>query len=312
MIAPRCISFPAMGSACALHLYDAPTSVAVAAEAEVLRIEHRYSRYRPDSLLSQINRVAAVGGNLEVDDETAALLDFAFACHRKSGGLFDVTTGILRRAWIFPGGPVPAPAEIDRWLPFVGLDKVRWDRPRLSFPVSGLELDLGGIGKEYAADQAATVCAEAGICHGLVDLGGDIRIIGPRPDGTPWTIHVRNPLSPGSSLAQIKLSSGGLATSGDYERCLTDGNGRLGHILNPRTGRPVQGLSSVSVAAPSCLVAGGVASIAMLKGSAGADWLRGLGLSCLWAENNGQTGGTGDAFLLSDETARDAERVPAN
>jgi len=311
MIAPRCISFPAMGSACALHLYGAPTAVAAAAEAEVLRIEQRYSRYRPDSVLSRINRVAAAGGSLEVDDETAALLDFAFACHRKSGGLFDITTGILRRVWNFSAGPVPAPAEIGRWLPFVGLDKVRWDRPCLSFPVAGLELDLGGIGKEYAADRAAAVCAEAGICHGLVDLGGDIRVIGPRPDGSPWTIHVRNPFSPGSSLARIRLSSGGLATSGDYERCLTDGNGRLGHILNPQTGRPVQGLSSVSVAAPTCLVAGGVASIAMLKGSAGPDWLRGLGLPCLWAEANGRTGATDNAFLLSTETARDADLIPA-
>lgn len=304
MTAPRCISFPAMGSACAFHLHDAPTAVAAAAEAEVLRIEQRYSRYRPDSVLSRINRAAAAGESLEVDDETAALLDFAFACHRKSGGLFDITTGILRRVWNFPTGPVPAPADIARWLPLVGLDKVRWERPWLSFSVAGLELDLGGLGKEYAADQAAAILADAGIAHGLVDLGGDLRVIGPQPDGSPWTIHIRNPRSPGTSLAQIQLRAGGLATSGDYARALCGVDGqRLGHILNPHTGQPVQGLASVSVAATSCLVAGSIASIAMLKGRAGAEWLGGLGLPALWVGPDGRTGGTDASFQLTGEAA---------
>lgn len=285
-------SFSAMGSECVFHLYDADAAIAQAAETEVVRIEQRYSRYRADSVLAQINLAAAAGGAIEVDEETAALLDYAWACHRKSDGLFDITTGILRRAWNFSSGRAPAAAEIEKWLPFVGLDKVSWERPRLSFPLAGVELDLGGIGKEYAADRAAAVCAEAGVAQGLVDLGGDLSVIGPRPDGSPWPIHVRDPRAPGRALAVFPLAAGGLATSGDYERGLVIDGQRLGHILNPRTGWPVRGLAGVSVVADSCLVAGSVATIAMLKGVAGPAWLEELGVRCVWVDTDGREGGS--------------------
>ena len=290
MNAPERFVFWAMGSECTFHLYDASVATAEAAEAEVFRLEHRYSRYRDDSVLTQINRVASTGGSIEVDAETAALLDYAFACHRKSGGLFDITTGILRRAWDFSSGRVPAPAEIARWLPFVGLDKLSWERPYLSFPVAGMELDFGGIGKEYAADRAATLCAEAGVKHGLIDLGGDLCAIGPRPDGSAWPVQIRDPHAPDRCLAVLPLSSGGLATSGDYERYVMIDGLRHGHILSPVTGWPVRGLTSVSVVADSCLLAGSVATIALLKGAEGAAWLGELGVNCLWTGAEGRQG----------------------
>ena len=289
-------SFPAMGSACAFHLCGSEVAAAQAAEMEVLRIEHRYSRYRGDSVLAQINRVAAIGGELEVDDETAALLDYAFACHRKSDGLFDITTGGLRRVWNFSSGRVPSPAEIERWLPFVGMEKIRWNSPHLSFPIAGVELDFGGIGKEYAADRAAVVCRDAGVRHGLIDLGGDICVVGPRPDGTSWPIAIRDPHAPGKFIAEVTLSGGGLATSGDYGRCLTVNGQRYSHILNPRTGWPGHELSSVSVVADTCLVAGSLSTIAMLKGTSGGPWLTGLGVGHLWINVAGQRGSEGNAF----------------
>ncbi len=282
-----------MGTECLLYLCDADPAAARAAEAEILRIEHRYSRYRPDSILSQINRVAAAGGSLEVDDETAALIDYAFACYRKSEGLFDITTGLLRQAWDFSSGHPPAPAEIERLLPLVGLEKIAWEQPVLSFPTPGVELDFGGIGKEYAADRAAAACAAAGAVHGFVDLGGDIRVIGPQPDGSPWLVSIRNPRAKGPALAVVPLAAGGLATSGDYERCIIIEGRRYGHILNPRTGWPVHGLAAASVLAESCLVAGSVSTIAMLKGPAAPGWLAGLGLAHLWADTEGNQGGTG-------------------
>jgi FAD:protein FMN transferase len=289
---PSRFAFIAMGSECVLHLDDANAATAHAAELEVLRIEHRYSRYRADSVLSQINRVAATGGALEVDDETAALIDYAFACYRKSDGLFDITTGILRRAWNFSSGRVPAPAEIEQWLPFVGLDKIHWDAPRLSFPTAGVELDFGGIGKEYAADRAAAVCIGAGVTHGLVDLGGDLCVIGPRSDDTPWPIHIRDPRTPGQALAHVSLAVGGLATSGDYERCVVIDGQRYGHILNPHTGWPMRGLAGVSVVADTCLLAGSISTIAMLKGAGGVAWLDQLGVRCVWIDTEGRTGGS--------------------
>ena len=287
---PTRFVFMAMGSECILDLCHDGTLAAEAAEAEVVRIERRLSRYRDDSILSEINRIAAAGGCIEVDEETAALIDYAFACYKKSDGLFDITTGILRRAWNFSSGQSPPPAEIERLLPFVGMDKILWERPKLSFPVSGVELDFGGIGKEYAADRAAAACVELGVENGFVNLGGDIRIIGPKPDGSPWPVSICNPKSPEQALSVLHLTGGGLATSGDYERFITIDGLRYGHILSPRTGWPSRGLAGVSVVAETCLLAGSVSTIAMLKGDAGPDWLTTIGLPCLWVDAEGQIG----------------------
>jgi len=178
-----------MASACAVHLYgDDRAGVEVVAEAainEVARIETSYSRYRSDSILAKINEVAQRAGSIAVDDETGKLLDYAYACYERSEGLFDITSGILRRIWDFKSGRLPDREAIDDLLPRIGLAKVSWARPLLTFPIAGMELDFGGIGKEYAADQAAAVCIALGIRHGLIDLGGDIAVIGPHPNREP-------------------------------------------------------------------------------------------------------------------------------
>ena len=135
-------------------------------------------------------------GSIAVDDETAKLLDYAYACYQRSDGLFDITSGILRRIWDFKSGRLPDRNAIDELLPRIGLSKVSWKRPRLTFPIAGMELDFGGIGKEYAADQAAAVCIALGIRHGLIDLGGDIAVIGPHPNLAPWNIGIRHPRDP--------------------------------------------------------------------------------------------------------------------
>lgn len=290
-------SFTAMGTACSLHAFaegDACASAAFeAATAEVGRIEARYSRYRADSLLSRINATADAGGEIEVDEETAGLLDYAWACHRMSDGLFDISSGILRRAWDFRSGRVPDRAEVEALLPRLGLGRVVWDKPVLRFPTAGMELDLGGIAKEYAADRAALACSALGIRHGLVELGGDIAVIGPAPTGDPWLIGIRRPGAINERVASVRLFSGGLATSGDYERCLVVNGKRYSHLLDPRTGWPVRGLSSVSVVADSCMVAGSVSTIAMLMGSAGAGWLGRLGVEHLCLGEAGMERGTG-------------------
>ncbi len=154
-----------------------------------------------------------------------------------------------------------------------------------------MELDFGGIVKEYAADRAVSLCWEAGIQHGFVNLGGDIKIIGPRPEQQPWCIGIRHPHFPNTTLKNILLTSGALASSGDYERCIRINNIRYGHVLNPHTGWPVQHLSAVSVVAEFCVLAGSAATIAMLKADAGPQWLHELGLAHLWVDAQGQQGG---------------------
>src|SRR3984957_8339142 len=176
-----------MASDCAVHFCGETAEdlklFATAAEAEVRRIEARYSRYRGDSELARINKVAATGGVIDIDAETAGLVAFAKACFAKSDGAFDITSGLLRTVWNFSASHLPDQASIDAVLPFIGLDNVVLVDSQLHFRRPGMELDFGGLGKEYAADRAAEVCIDLGARHGFVDFGGDIRVIGPPPDG---------------------------------------------------------------------------------------------------------------------------------
>ena len=293
MPTPFVYSFLALGTECHLYLPpgDGSQFVAELAEDEVRRIEQKYSRYRPDSDLSAINQAAKEGREIELDVETAALMDYAAVCYQKSGGLFDITAGVLRRAWNFDKTTLPDAGAVQQLLPLIGLDKLRWSTPRLAFSLPGMELDFGGIGKEYAADRIADLCAENGVHVGLIDLGGDIRVLGPLAPDVPWEIAIRHPLAPEIPLATIALASGALATSGDYERSICLDGKRYSHILNPQTGWPVDGLSSVSVVAEQCMVAGSVATIAMLKENEGPGWLATTGLRHLWMDQAGKQGG---------------------
>jgi thiamine biosynthesis lipoprotein len=161
--------------------------------------------------------VAANGGCIEIDAETAGLIVYAKACFARSEGAFDVTSGLLRTVWDFSTPRLADQGSIDAVLPFIGLDKVTLSNGHLYFARSGMELDFGGLGKEYAADRAAEVCIGLGARHGFVDLGGDIRIIGPQPNDLPWKIGIRHPRDANMLTAEIALSDGALATSGDYE-----------------------------------------------------------------------------------------------
>jgi thiamine biosynthesis lipoprotein len=261
-----------------------------AAVNEVRRIEAKYSRYRADSVVSRING-AAGGDAVALDAETSALLQYADTCHEQSNGLFDPTSGVLRRAWSFgPGSRVPATCQVEALLRLIGWDTVERSVDHIRLPLAGMELDLGGIGKEYAADRAAEVLRGAGVVHGYVNLAGDLAVLGPQANGDPWWVGVRHPRVADAAVARVPLQQGGIATSGDYERFFEQAGTRYCHLLNPRTGFPVHGLQSVTVWGPSCLVAGSLASIAMLKGNEGAAWLARQQASALWVDAAGEVG----------------------
>ncbi len=259
---------------------------------DVYRLERLYSRYRTDSFLSEINRVAATGGCITVDDETAGLLDYAATCYHQSDGLFDITSGILRKVWDFKSGQLPSQEAIIQIKEKIGWHQLKWVRPVLSFDVPGMEIDFGGVVKEYAVDRAAALCLEAGVQHGIVNLGGDIKIVGPHPDGSPWRVAIRHPRRSDSVLETLLLQAGALASSGDYERCITLNGIRYGHVLNPKTGWPVRHLAAVSVVGEFCVVAGSASTIGMLKEAKGPDWLNDLGLPHLWVDVTGEVGGS--------------------
>ena len=275
---PYCYSFPAMGSDCQFTLYAEDEAradlVADAAMAEAWRIESKYSRFKDDSILSEINRAAARGEPVEIDAETAELFDYAFSAFEISGGLFDISSGVLRRVWDFTSTTLPTPVAIESILPLIGLQNIIRDEMQLRFAIPGMELDFGGIGKEYAADRCADICIEMGITSGLIDMGGDIRRHRHAARRTAVANRHPHPGNPDASLGNIMLTSGAVATSGDYQRYIEVDGKRYCHILNPQTGWPVSGLASVSVMADQCLLAGTLSTIAMLKGSEGKEWLQ--------------------------------------
>lgn len=248
------------------------------AVAEVQRIERKFSRYRPDSKLSRINASAGSGHTVACDAETNWLLDATDALHQQSDGLFDITSGVLRRAWDFQRHIRPTTAQLAALLPLIGWHRVERSAAGVRLPIAGMELDWGGLAKEYAADRAAQVLREQGVHRGYVNLGGDIAVIGPQADGTPWRIGIRHPRAPGRPMASVLMAQGGLATSGDYERFFDDPQGqRHCHILNPRTGQSCRYWQSVSVVAPLCYMAGAHATIAMLKERQGLAFLQATG-----------------------------------
>lgn len=270
--------FTAMASPCEIAIEGrdetAMRAAADAAIAEVRRIEDKFSRYRPGSIVSRIN--AAAGRQpVEIDAETSALLDFADELWRLSEGAFDATSGVLRRAWDFRQAVVPSPAEVQACLALVGWHAVERSSDAVRLARPGMELDFGGFGKEYAADRAAAVLLAHGMRHALVNLGGDIHVPGPREDGAPWQIAIDRP-RPGEEgpLATLPLLRGGLATSGDGERFIERDGQRYGHVLDARTGWPVGHWQSVSVAAPTTTAAGALTTLAMLRPD-GAGWLAG-------------------------------------
>ena len=266
-----------MSSLCEVRLEgddeDALEDAATRAIAEVHRIEVKYSRYRADSIVSRINAAAGTGRPIEIDEETAALMAFAGQLHDLSDGLFDITSGVLRRAWDFRAGRVPTDGELQSLLPLIGWSQVECNGGHIHLPRTGMELDFGGFGKEYAADRAMAILAAAGQRHGFVNLGGDIRVLGARIDGRAWRFGIQHPRRAEGTIASVDMIDGALASSGDYERFFELDGRRYCHVLDPRTGWPVSSWSSVSVTAPACVAAGALTTIAMLKGEQALDFL---------------------------------------
>jgi len=268
------VRFQALGCPCevlAQERSDAVVMLGEAAAREAWRIERKFSRYRNDSVTAILHR--SRGAPMIVDKETAALLDFASHFHGLSKGLFDITSGVLRRVWNFDGSDqVPERSAVERILPLVGFSKLRWQAPVLQLP-EGMELDFGGIGKEYAVDRAFARLLARTEAPFLVNFGGDLRASGP-PSHGPWQVGVERPGREAAATMLLDLCSGALATSGDSHRFLVKDGIRYCHVLDPRTGYPVVGAPrSVTVAAASCTEAGMWATLALLKGSEAAAFL---------------------------------------
>jgi thiamine biosynthesis lipoprotein len=263
--------FTLMGGAAIVRFIDdrgreRAETIARAAESEAFRIERKFSRFREASVVSEIARHAG-GTPVAVDDETAALVEAALELARLTEGRFDPTVGVLRRAWNFREPRVPVDAEIAALLPLVDHRAVSVRGGAVSLQRAGMQLDLGGVGKEYAVDRVADLLGAHGVTSALINFAGDVRTIGGRGDGRPWSIGVADPRAPGRCRFTVRLIGGaGVATSGDYERCFVKDGVRYHHLLDATTGRPARGIMSATVVAARAFLAGRIATAAFLLG----------------------------------------------
>lgn len=288
-------SYAAMASTCDIIIDTSEQELAQKltqiAQQETLRIQQKFSRYQKDNLLWKINH--ANGAVINVDSETAHLLDFADQCYQLSDGYFDITSGCLRRAWTFDGSDkLPSEDSVNALLPFVGWHKVSWkkvswkkangqknhgENSSLQMP-AGMEIDFGGIGKEYAVDSVLRLLSAQTNAPILVNFGGDLAVTGARKNGAAWQVGIESLDSNAHINKQaekiLEISAGALATSGDSRRFLIANNQRYGHILNPFTGWPIMDAPrSVTVAGSNCIQAGMLATFALLKGKEAEQFL---------------------------------------
>lgn len=267
--------FEAMASPCEVLVdgADASTLQAVTGQVaeEVWRIERRWSRYLPGNVVDRINH--AEGRPVEVDEETGRFLDYAAQLWAISDGLFDITSGVLRQAFRFDGSDrLPTDEAVQALMPLVGWDKVQWQSPMLKL-LPGMQIDFGGIGKEYAVDRACAIAATTSGLPVLVNCGGDLASSAPRANGQPWLVGV-DVQGMDVDAPMIALHRGGIASSGDVHRYLLKDGVRYPHVLDPRTGWPVTGGPRVvTVAAGSCTEAGVLSTLALLHGEKAEQFL---------------------------------------
>lgn len=277
-------TFDAMASDCELVLEGLDLAIALgiceAIVIEIWRIEAKFSRYRKDNLIHAINQG---GVEVTIDPETSALFEFADQCYQASDGLFDITSGALRRIWKFDGGTcVPSERERQEIKQYIGWDKVTRTATTIRLQ-KGMEIDLGGIGKEYAVDRALLIAVQALSNRKsqsvLINFGGDLAATGARVSGEPWRVGVESAMRDNTAVAKVELYGGAIATSGNANRFVLYQGRKLPHILNPKTAWPAEGApAGVSVAAPSCLHAGMLSTLSMLQGGGAESFLQTQGV----------------------------------
>jgi thiamine biosynthesis lipoprotein len=278
----RRLSFEALGTRCEVQ-YGAPggdlqaQAFERAAVTWVEAFEAKYSRFRPDSLISRIN--AAAGREwVTVDAEAEALFKLCDTLHFMTQGVLDPTALPLLRLWDYKATTprIPSAGEIAAARALVGWKQVRREPGRMMLPLAGMALDLGGFGKEYAVDVVTQLAVDHRLPCALVDFGHDLRAIGAPPGRPAWHIGLEDPQAPGRSTGSVALVNRGIASSGDYLRGFTINGRRYGHIIDPRTGSPVaNGCVQANVVAASCLQAGVLSTTAFVLGvPAGIDFIQ--------------------------------------
>jgi len=269
----RKLSFQALGTTCEVQYAASSDTQAKDFEIKtqdwVKSFEQKYSRFKPDSLLSKINEAAGVAW-IDIDPEMEVMLKLCDSLYFTTQGILDPTTLPLIKLWNWKSeNPViPSNADITEALRKVSWKKVERSPGKIKLPEKGMALDFGGFGKEYAVDYVAQIALEHGISSALVDFGHDIRTLGTPPGRQAWHIGLENPLKPGTHQSSLAIvGNKGIASSGDYIRSFTYNGKRYGHIIDPRTGWPVShGSLQSTIVASSCLMAGALSTTSFILG----------------------------------------------
>ncbi|MCC8141180.1 MAG: FAD:protein FMN transferase [Lachnospiraceae bacterium] len=262
----------AMDTYMTLTAYGEQAQEAVdAGVAEIERLDEIFSTGDENSEIYAIN--AAGGG--ELSEETAMLIQRSLEIYEKTGGIFDISIYPVMKLWGFTSGDykVPDAAELEQTLALVNagdLTLTEQDGETVLSMEEGMEIDLGGIVKGYADDRVAEIFAEYGIEDAIINLGGDVHVMGNRPDGTGWRVGIQDPEDSDGFLGGLTLTDCSVVTSGGYERYFEDEETgvRYHHIIDPRTGASANnGLISVSVVSTDGTLADALSTTLFILGS---------------------------------------------
>jgi thiamine biosynthesis lipoprotein len=235
--------FKAFNTVNMVTAYTEDGSIVEAIEALHTRYELLFSRTNPQSALSSVN--SAAGERVEVDEELARFITLALKYCEKSGGLFDITMGSVVRTWNFRAGLSPDQKSIDEALSHVDFRSVHVEGRTVWLDDPQATIDLGGIAKGYIADKILELLAGHQVQSGLVNLGGNVAVLGEKPDGQAWSVGIRLPESSlyqggNKAFASLSVRDASVVTSGIYERAFMREGRLYHHILDPRTGYPAQ------------------------------------------------------------------------
>jgi len=237
---------------------------------EIGRVEEIATDYSDSSEVGMVN-TSAGKETVSISTEIAGLIRESFSYSTMSDGAFDVTIGPMVKKWDFlaENPVVPSEREIHELLPLVNYKLVVLSGARIFLPLKGMRLDLGGIAKGYAVDNAIHLLRRKGLKEMIVDIGGNLGIYWEGThllDSTKATIYIRHPRRDDEFFGSFDVGTGGVSTSGDYQRFLVHEGVRYHHILDPKTGQPVRTMVSVTVVAPTATMADALSTTAFVLG----------------------------------------------
>jgi FAD:protein FMN transferase len=286
-----------------------------AATAEIVRLEKLMTTWDPASEVSRVNAAAGKEA-VKVGQETFDVIRESVHASQMSGGAFDITFETLHGLWKFDQDldpHPPTPDEVRSRLKFVGFGHVKLDESARSvfLDESHVRIGLGGIAKGYAVDRAAKVLLDAGLVSFYAQAGGDLYTHGEKPGGEPWQAGVRDPRGPeGDYFAMMPVSDHAFSTAGDYERSYIVGGRRYHHIIDPHTGYPATASRSVTIWAPTALLADEIDDAVFIlgpeKGLALVESLDGVGAVIVDAQNRVWTSKRLEGKVLPVHPPRDA------